>query len=285
MPIFKTKITSKADQVGNLTVNRVMPQQKITPVGYWVFLDHFDQSISADSLPKPDGTFAHPHRGIATLTYLIEGEITHLDSRNHQGHVGSGGVQWMKSGNGIIHDEWAQPVHNRLVGAQFWLNLSAKEKGERPSYRAIQNEELPKRRIKSGKGYLKIVVGSYEGVASPIMTENRQLLLHLHLVPGDTININLVANDQYAAYVASGAVDVSGESLQANQQGYFFDNLNSAEITAKETTDLFLYGGERYVEPIISGGPFIMNSQNEMVVAYKDYQQGKYGNIDYSIVE
>ena len=285
MAVFKTRITSKSDQVGNLLVNRVMPQQKLTPVGYWVFLDHFDQSISADSLPKSDGTFAHPHRGIATLTYLIEGEITHLDSRDHQGHVGSGGVQWMNSGNGIVHDEWAQPVQNRLAGAQFWLNLSAKEKKEQPAYHAVQNEDLPKRDFKLSQGYLKVLVGYYEGLASPIITENRQLLLHLHLVPGDKININLVESDQYAAYVASGSVVVSGESLQKNQQGYFFDDVSSVEIIAKQTTDLFLYGGERYVESIISGGPFIMNTPNEMVAAYKDYQQGKYGKINYSIVE
>ncbi|WP_019620073.1 pirin family protein [Amphritea japonica] len=285
MALFETKITSKSEQVGNLIVNRVMPQQKLTPVGYWVLLDHFDQFITPDSLPKPDGTFAHPHRGISTLTYLIQGEITHLDSRAHQGHVGSGGVQWMKSGNGIVHDEWAKPVQGRFVGAQFWLNLSSKEKGERPDYRAVQNEELPKRNLKSSQGYLKVIVGEYEGLTSPIATESRQLLLHLHLDAGDTININLVKSDQYAVYVASGLVDISGESLQANQQGFLSDNLSAVNIVASEETDLFLYGGEAYLETIIPRGPFIMNTQKEIFTAFNDYQKGKYGDINYSAIE
>ena len=142
MKVFESKVAATAHNMGPFIVNRVMPQQHLTPVGSFVFLDYIDQNISPELLPKPDGRHAHPHRGIATLTYLMHGEVTHLDSRGHQGSVSSGGVQWMNAGNGIIHDEWAKPIDDKFIGLQFWLNLNASNKSQAPSYKAVQNEEL-----------------------------------------------------------------------------------------------------------------------------------------------
>jgi len=259
-----------------------MPQQEITPVGAFVFLDHFDIGATPKQIPKPDGKLAHPHRGIATLTYLIKGEVTHLDSYGHKGSVDSGGVQWMKAGNGIVHDEWAKPINNKLIGVQFWLNLNAKGKAERPEYKALSSEQLPLISIGKLGSKLKIIIGEYKNNSSEIPVESRQLLFHLSLKSGDEIKLPLNENDQYAAFLASGLIDVSGESLQASQQGFLRNGIKEIPIIAKEDSELFIFGGERYQEPIVSNGPFIMNSEQEMAIAFKDFQLGKYRVIDYS---
>lgn len=281
MTVFKSIVRSEEHPVGPMTVNRVMPQRELTQVGAWVFLDHFDHQLNPEDIPKPDGSFAHPHRGIATLSYLLEGEMTHLDSRAHQGKVGPGGVQWMKAGNGIVHDEWPTPTNHRLHGAQFWLNLTAKGKASEPDYRCVQATDLPQRLISPNGSFLKVVVGDYDGMASIIPTESRQVLMHLHLKSGDTFSIDLKSDEQYAAFVLSGEVVFSGETLNTQQQGYFNDGLKGVRLEATQDSDVFLYGGEPYQESVVSGGPFIMNTEAELMEAYRDYQTGQYGQINY----
>ncbi len=270
--------------MGPFSVNRVMPQQEITPVGAFVFLDHFDISATPEQIPKPDGKLAHPHRGIATLTYLLKGEVTHLDSYGHKGTVDSGGVQWMKAGNGIVHDEWAKPINNKLIGLQFWLNLNAKGKSESPAYKALSNEQLPVVNIGKLGSTLKVIIGKYKNYRSDIPVESRQLLFHLSLKSGDEIQLPLNKSDQYATFLASGSIEVTGEELQPSQQGFLRNGIKKISILAKENSELFIFGGEKYEEPIVSGGPFVMNSEQEMATAYKEYQLGKYRTIDYSII-
>jgi redox-sensitive bicupin YhaK (pirin superfamily) len=270
--------------MGPFSVNRVMPQQEITPVGAFVFLDHFDISATPEQLPKPDGKLAHPHRGIATLTYLLKGEVTHLDSYGHKGTVDSGGAQWMKAGNGIVHDEWAKPIDNKLIGLQFWLNLNAKGKAEIPEYKAVSSEQLPLVNIGKMGSTLKVIIGKYENNSSDIPVESRQLLFNLSLKSGDEIQLPLNGSDQYAAFLASGLIEADGETLNPLQQGFLKKGVKKISIIAKENSELFVFGGEKYQEPIVSGGPFVMNSEQEVAIAYKDYQLGKYRTIDYRTI-
>jgi redox-sensitive bicupin YhaK (pirin superfamily) len=281
MTVIKNRVQSTSHAMGPLTVNRVMPQQTLTPVGAFVFLDHFDIRVTPEQMPKPDGTLAHPHRGIATLTYLLSGEVTHLDSYGHKGTIGSGGVQWMKAGNGIVHDEWAKPADSRLAGLQFWLNLSAKGKAEKPEYKAITSKQLPQVDIGNLGSSLKVIIGKYKSFSSDISTESRQVLYHLSVKAGEEIELSLNKDDQYAAFLASGFVHFSGQELKASHQGHLKDGLDKLVINAMSDSELFVYGGEKYQEPIVSGGPFIMNSEQEIANAYKDYHAGKYGDINY----
>jgi redox-sensitive bicupin YhaK (pirin superfamily) len=284
MKLFESIISSVSHAMAPFAINRVMPQQEVTPVGAFVFLDHFDISATPEQLPKPDGKLAHPHRGIATLTYLLKGEITHLDSYGHKGTVDSGGVQWMKAGNGIVHDEWAKPINNKLIGLQFWLNLNAKGKAEIPEYKVVSSEQLPLVNIGKMGSTLRVIIGKYENNSSDIPVESRQSLFHLSLKSGDEIHLPLNESDQYAVFLASGLIEVDGETLNPLQQGFLKNGVKTISIIAKKNSELFIFGGEKYLEPIVSGGPFVMNSEQEVATAYKDYQLGKYRTIDYSAI-
>lgn len=285
MKVFDSIISSVAHPMGLFSINRVMPQREITPVGAFVFLDHFDINATPEQMPTPDGSLAHPHRGIATLTYLINGEVTHLDSYGQMGSVSAGGVQWMKAGKGIIHDEWAKPVNNKFTGLQFWINLEAKGKADKPEYKAINNAQLPEIKIGKLASRLKVIVGEFNGVHSAIPSESEQVLLHLSLKAGEELNLPLNKNYDYAVFLASGRADFGSEYLNELQQGFVKPETTSISISAREKSELFVYGGVKYEEPIVSGGPFIMNSERDLMAAYKDYQLGKYREIDYSLIQ
>ena len=152
---FSTK-GQRAD-IGDIVIYRIIPNRYANAVGPFVFLDHMAPKVHAADEPKmKNGTGAHPHRGIATLTYLLHGEDEHFDSAGHHAKVNSGGIQWMKAGNGVIHDENLNVdprQDNQLTqGLQFWINLPAINKAEAPQYLAIQAEEVPQKQLDQEQG-------------------------------------------------------------------------------------------------------------------------------------
>jgi len=267
--------------VGPITVKRMMPQQKMTAVGSFVFLDYYNTDVT---MPKPDGRFAHPHRGIATLTYLLNGEITHLDSAQHTGTVTGGGAQWMNSGNGIVHDEWVKTVDNKVRGLQIWINLQPEQKAKSPSYKAVQDIELPRHSIGHHGSYLKVVIGSFNELKSAIPTDSEQTLYHIHLKAGDSLRLEKPKSHELSAFLIEGQVSINTEALYAEQLGHLNTNIENFDITADKSSGLMIFGGEPYQGAIVSDGPFVMNSAQEITQAYADYHKGKYGEMDYSIV-
>src|SRR6267378_532680 len=138
--------------IGTITIYRMLPNRYTDAVGPFVFLDHIALTRHAADEPiQKNGNGAHPHRGIATLTYLLNGEEEHFDSKGNYGKINSGGVQWMKAGNGIIHDgnfNVDPETGDHLThGFQFWINLPAKNKAESPMHIAIQAADVPKKKI------------------------------------------------------------------------------------------------------------------------------------------
>jgi redox-sensitive bicupin YhaK (pirin superfamily) len=134
-------------KVGELLVNRLVPNRYIHAVGPFVFLDHLYPVEQKPAIVQaPNGEFAHPHRGIATFSYLFSGELEHFDSAGHHGIVSAGGAQWMKAGNGVIHDEHNSPALQEKGGilhaVQFWINLPAMNKAEKPEYLAVNASDI-----------------------------------------------------------------------------------------------------------------------------------------------
>jgi redox-sensitive bicupin YhaK (pirin superfamily) len=167
--------------IGDMTIYRIIPNRYTDEVGPFVFPDHIAPKIH--STQKTSGTGPHPHRGIATLTYILNGEDEHVDSAGNDARVYSGGVQWMKAGNGIIHDEtlsYDTKTDNKLThGFQFWINLPAKIKLEKPEYLAIQGDEVPNKSLPENCGRIKVVAGNYEDLSSVIPGYSGQFIYHL----------------------------------------------------------------------------------------------------------
>ncbi len=278
----------KRADIGEITIYRMLPNRYANAVGPFVFLDRIPPvKHSADKPMMNAGTGAHPHRGIATLTYNLHGECEHFDSRGHHATVYSGGVQWMNAGNGIIHDERvntdSQTGEMLTYGFQFWINLPSKIKAEAPEYLALQAADVPQQMLPDKKGWLKVIAGEYENLKSKIPDYSKQFLYHIHLETGKQFSIETEKGFEYAALLPEHDAVINDTGFKKGDFIEFDREEGTIEISNNSTSaiDIILFGGEKYNEPIVAQGPFVMNTQNEIAGAYRDFYTGKYGEIKY----
>ena len=269
--------------IGEITIHRMLPNRYADAVGPFVFLDHLGPLSLSQEMKA--GTGAHPHRGIATLTYLINGQSEHFDSAGNHAIVRSGGIQWMKAGNGIVHDETANPDTDTgnpyLHGFQFWINLPSHIKAEQPAYMAIQANEVPTQILPENSGWIKVVLGAYENMRSKIPNYTEQFLYHLHLRENQTFSISFPDKTEVAAFLPTQQATLNDMELEAGEFVEFSRKSGDIIIanTSQEAIDILLFGGEHYAEPTIAQGPFVMNTMHEITQAYNDFYSGKYGEI------
>lgn len=282
----KTSFSTKGQRadIGDLTIYRLLANRYADAVGPFVFLDHIIPKVH--SSPINSGTGGHPHRGIATLSYIIEGEDEHFDSAGNYAKVYSGGIQWMKAGNGIIHDETlnvdSKTGSNRTHAFQFWINLPAKNKAEKPEYLAVQSDEVPQKALPDDSGWIKVIAGSHEELKSIIPNYSVQFLYHIHVEKGKAFTIFIDEKIEVAAFLPTKSAILNDSEFHAGDFIEFDRNEGEIVIENKfnEATDIILFGGEHYTEPIVAEGPFVMNSHSEIAEAYRDFYAGKYGKIN-----
>ena len=280
--------TGQPDRVGEFNISRLIPNRYTDAVGPFVFLDHLPPAVKPARKPAvPDGSHAHPHRGIATFSYVLSGELQHYDSMGNHGVVSAGGAQWMKAGNGIIHDEGLSSKFQQeggiLHSLQFWVNLPAKNKAEVPAYIQVNAEEVPKIILPQDAGTLRILIGEYEGSVSKVETYSPQYLYEINLKPGAEFTLTTESGWEHAVFIPEGAANINGQPVTAGELATTEDGTELLQLknTADSQTTLLIFGGEHYHEPIVARGPFVMNSYNEIAQAYTDYSNGKYGEIRY----
>jgi redox-sensitive bicupin YhaK (pirin superfamily) len=285
----KSSFTTQGQRadIGDLTIYRILANRYVDAVGPFVFLDHIVPKIQ--TTVNKEGTGAHPHRGIATLTYIINGEDEHFDSAGNYAIVHSGGVQWMNAGNGIIHDETLNAdsrTSSPLTHAfQFWINLPSKIKAEKPAYLAVEGDEVPVKILPNGTGWLKVIAGAFEELSAAIPDYTQQFIYHLHLEPGLSFTLDFADQLEVAAYLPLLPAVINDESFNAGDFIAFDTKAGALELRNEnqEACDFLLFGGEPYQEPIYAEGPFVMNSKLEIAKTYKDYSNGNYGKIDYAM--
>ncbi len=277
-------------KVGELLVNRLLPGSDIQAVGPFVFLDHLYPTTQKPKTPeRPSGKFAHPHRGIATFSYLFSGSLEHFDSHGGHGIVGAGEAQWMKAGNGIIHDEHNSPEFQRTGGVlhalQFWINLPSVNKAEPPDYLALKSRDIPEVSLADQAGILRVVIGAMGRDQSPVKTYSRQFIYHLILKPQGKYVWETPGGQEAAVFVPTVPVLINGNEVGNSELAGFNSGDGEVEFVnpANAPVDVILFGGERYAEAIYAEGPFVMNSRAEVARAYKDFFDGKYGEIDYAV--
>lgn len=258
-----------------LLVRRALPDAGLRNVGPWVFLDHFGPLQVA---PGDRGTPPHPHAGIETVTYLLEGGMHHRDSRGNEGEVGMHGVQWMTAGSGIVHAE--RPIagaHGRLHGLQLWTRLPRAAQSVAPSYRHYAAESLPL--LRAGDAQVRVVGGELMGQRSPGPTHWPLLLAHVAFAGRGRAELELPAGFDLAAYVALGhlrfgEVEVdAGKLLRFSHEGAGIEVANDLD----ERADVILLGGAPMQEPMVFSGPFVMDSTAAIRRAELDYRAGKMG--------
>jgi len=282
------------ENMGFMSIIRSLPNRFVDTVGHFVFLDQMPYQTNETEWLKKElksieqGSFAHPHRGIATVSYIIKGNVEHFDSTGNHGIVHDGGMQWMKAGTGIVHDEIIHAKENSAIteqlGMQFWINLPAKNKAEKPEYMAIQGVDIPEIILPESKGKIKVVIGELEGVKSKIPTYSKLFLYHLELKGGKSHSITISENDESAIALIRGEAIINNNETPQNELLVFALEGDIIEIVnnGDKSIDVMLFGGEPYLEPIEFGGPYVMNTREEIALANNEFYAGKYGKINYT---
>ncbi len=233
---------------------------------------------------QPRGVGVHPHRGFETVTIVYDGEVAHRDSTGSGGLIGPGDVQWMTAASGILHEEFHSPDFTRRGGAmemvQLWVNLPARSKMEPPGYQNILNAQIPSVDPADGAGRVRVIAGSFEGHQGPARTHTPMDVWDVRLNAGKTVRLSLIKGHTAALVVLAGTVLVNGEAVAREAQLVQFQRDGDAlEIEANSDAKLLFLGGEPIEEPVVGHGPFVMNTREEIVQAFHDFQSGRFGRM------
>ncbi|UCG91385.1 MAG: pirin family protein [candidate division WOR-3 bacterium] len=221
----------------------------------------------------------HPHRGIETVTYVLTGVIKHEDSLGNKGVIESGDVQWMTAGSGIIHQEMPQQYEGRMWGFQLWVNLPASCKMMNPRYQEIKKEQIPE--ISFGKGItLKVICGEVKGAKGPVQDIIVDpTYLDVSLVPHAEFNFSVRKGHQVFAYIIEGNGYFYPQTKKAIgvERVVIFSDVEKIKISTYEHNLRFLLiSGKPIKEPVAWYGPIVMNTQEELDVAFEEYRTGTF---------
>ena len=229
------------------------------------------------------GVGQHPHRGFETVTIVYDGEVEHRDSTGNGGVIGPGDVQWMTAGSGILHEEFHSTGYGERGGpfemVQLWVNLPAKDKMARPGYQAITDARIPVVPLAGDAGRLRVIAGNFEGSEGPANTFSPMNVWDVRLNAGKAVQLPQDEGWTVQVVVLAGTVMVNGEVLREKQAATLSTEGRAVDIEANSDAKLLLLAGEPIDEPVVGYGPFVMNSQQEIMQAIADFNGGKFGQM------
>jgi redox-sensitive bicupin YhaK (pirin superfamily) len=258
-------------------------------------LDHLDPFLLLDEMGPSDlgpgearGAPDHPHRGFETVTYLLAGAMVHRDSHGNSGKLGPGDVQWMTAGAGVVHSEMPAPdflrTGGRMHGFQLWVNLPRQDKMISPRYQDLPAARIPVVRTPDGVT-AHVIAGEALGARAVVETRTPILYVHCTLAPGARTVLALPDGFDGFVYVFAGecAVGRDGQRIHSGEMAILSNDVNSVAFAAPPEAgtpaELLLIAGLPIGEPVVRYGPFVMNTQEEIVQAVQDYQNGRMGEI------
>jgi len=269
--------TVTSDGAG-VKLTRVIGSQILPDLDPFLMLDEFATDEPDDYIGGfPD----HPHRGFETVTYMLDGRMRHRDNHGNQGVLVAGGVQWMTAGRGIIHSEMPEQQEGRMRGFQLWVNLPGKDKMIAPRYQEFAPEHLPVVSPATGV-QVKLIAGEIAGTHGPItQPATEPVYFDISLNAGSAWTCTLPAGHTAFAYVFEGEAqigeDATAQTLPAHELGVLAGGaeVNLAAAGAAPAR-LLLVAGRPLREPIARHGPFVMNTREQIMQAFADYQQGRF---------
>ena len=283
-PVRNTEVITQSRTVEQLVVGhatsdgagvkltRVLTQSLQHRLDPFLMLDAFGSDAPDDYIAGfPD----HPHRGFETVTYMIAGRMRHRDNTGHEGLLESGGMQWMTAGRGVIHSEIPQQREGRMEGFQLWLNLSGKDKMCAPWYRDFAAADLPGFITDSGVG-VTVIAGESHGITGAVTRQvTEPLYLDLYLPAGTRFTQRLAADHNAFVYVYRGEITIAGQSVPSQRMAILNNGSDGVLIEAHDEARALLIAGRPLGEPIAQYGPFVMNTEQEIYQALKDYREGR----------
>lgn len=273
------------EPISDLVTYRAMPTRELpmNALDPFIFLNHHGwQHYPPHNRGLPFGP--HPHRGFETVTFILEGDLTHKDSSGANSVIKAGGVQWMTAGSGLIHAEVSSEEFKEKGGPleilQLWVNLPAKYKMTEPRYTGLQKDGIPTLVMDDGKVVLYPVSGKWQHTEGPVQPLTDIHLSWLEMKKGGEVRFDVPAEQTTFFYVVKGVVTVNETDVQPLHLVEF--EKNGEELKIRATSDaVILFGyATPFNEPFVAYGPFVMNTQAEIQQAYDDYNKGRFGNAE-----
>jgi len=285
MRTIKAQHKAVYEPVADLITYRAMPTQSapMNLIDPFIFLNHHGrQEYQAHNNGLPFGP--HPHRGFETVTFILDGDLTHKDSSGIVSVIKEGGVQWMTAGSGLIHAEVSSDEFKAMGGPleilQLWVNLPAKYKMIDPKYVGLQKEDIPVVELDNGKVAAHIVSGEWKGTKGPFEPLTDIHLSFIYFKEGGKYTIQIPKEQNVFLYIVKGEIKVNGDFARIHHLVEF--NHDGKTIEMKATVDaVILFGyATPFNEPFFAYGPFVMNTREEIMQAYEDMKNGKFGDAE-----
>jgi redox-sensitive bicupin YhaK (pirin superfamily) len=273
-PVTRQIVPEPTMEGAGVKLNRLIAGRQIDWLDPFLLLDHFGSDDPRDYIK---GFPMHPHRGIETVTYLLEGEVDHRDTTGSAGTIRAGGVQWMTAGGGLLHEEMPRKVDGRLDGFQLWVNLPAKLKMTRPRYHEFDAGQIPVVRRDDGTT-IKVIAGETDGVRGAVGEIAMQpTYLDVELAPGARFEQPVPRGHSAFAYVYRGSAQIGERTpIQAPRLAILGDGDAFVATAGTDGARFLLVSGEPTREKIARYGPFVMNTREELVQAVNDLNNGTF---------
>ena len=234
---------------------------------------------------KPKGVGVHPHKGFETVTIAYKGKVAHQDSSGGGGVIGEGDVQWMTAANGVLHKEYHEEEWSKKGGefqmVQLWVNLPAKDKKSNPKYQAIKNQDIARYNLPNNVGVIEVIAGEYKDTKGSASTFTPVHLFNAKLKKGGKADFSFPSHYNTALLVLEGNIVVNGEEkTPTNHFALMGNDGENFEIEATDDALVLVLSGEPINEPIAAQGPFVMNTREELIQAFNDFNLGKFGYLE-----
>jgi quercetin 2,3-dioxygenase len=259
---------------GNLDLKRMSP----------FFLLDYGAKIEFPPSDTPRGVGVHPHRGFETVTIAYHGKVAHHDSAGHRGVIGEGDVQWMTAASGILHKEYHEEAWSKKGGmaqmAQIWVNLPAKDKMSNPKYQSLKQDDFKRFTSPGQQSEVEVIAGNYNGTLGIAKTFTPIEMYNAYVKSGEEVLFSFPKHYNTAFLVIEGSVTVNESAVPADYFVLFANDGTDIRLTATENAIVLVLSGEPIHEPIVSYGPFVMNTKQEILQAYDDLNAGKFGYLE-----
>lgn len=280
MRTIKQQHRAASAPIADLITYRALPTESVRYLDPFLFLNHHGPQVYRPcNHGLPFGP--HPHRGFETVTFVLKGDVLHKDSHGRESVVGAGGIQWMTAGRGLIHAEMSSDRFKATGGdleiLQLWVNLPAKHKMTEPRYLGRQADEIPLVRPAPGVA-IHAVSGCWAGTAGAVQPLVDVQLAWLDFAAGARVALPIAAARTIFFYTVAGRLRANGTDTQARQLVEFNHDGDTLTVEALVDSVLLLGHALPFKEPMITRGPFVMNTEAEISEAYTDYQLGRFGS-------
>lgn len=280
-PLNQVIESDRTVEGGGFVVRRPFPTARVSHVDPFLLLDEMGpvEYAPGQAIGAPD----HPHRGFETVTYMLAGEMEHRDSNGGHGVITPGAVQWMTAGAGIVHSEMPSDQMmqrgGRMHGFQLWVNLPASHKMIPPRYQGYEAYDIPSAPLPGG-GTVRVISGEVAGVTGVVETTRPVTYAHLSLVAGEEIEWAVPEGHTALVHVFGGSAVVN--ETEATDGSMVVCERSAGDVLVRagaEGAEILLLGGEPLYEPVARYGPFVMNTREEIVQAFEDYEAGRLGTM------